>query len=106
MHVHYEADKVVYKRIDHKSFDIIHLTSQMRKEIVDKPVKNDAGEMSMFEEAKQNVCAEHYKRFINVEFDWDLENLSNEAPLEGQPTPITIIMMKKAISKMKCPIGI
>ena len=36
----------------------------MRKENVDvvgdKPVKNDAGEMSMSEEAKQNVWAEHY----------------------------------------------
>ena len=64
MHAHYEADKVVYKRIDHKSFNVIHLTSQMRKEIVnavgDRSVKNNDGEMSMYEEAKQNVCAEHY----------------------------------------------
>ena len=106
MHAHYEADKVVYKRIYHKSFDVFHLISQMRKELVDivgdTPVKNDAGEMSMCED----VCAELYKRLINVGFDWDLEQLSNEAPLEGQPTPITINMMKKAISKMKWPTGI
>ena len=46
----------------------------MRKENVDvvgdKPVKNDAGEMSMSEEAKQNVWAEHYERLLNVEIDW------------------------------------
>ena len=105
MHAHFQAEKVVYKRIDHKLFDLVNLPSQMRKEIAnvvgDKPVKNDTREMSMCEEAKQNVCAEHYKRFINVEFDWDLEHLSNEAPLEVQPTPITINMMKKAISKIE-----
>ena len=79
--------------------------NQMRKENVDvvgdKPVKNDAGEMSMSEEAKQNAWAEHYERLLNVEFDWDPDHLSNELPLEGPPIPITIDMVKKAISKMK-----
>ena len=47
----------------------------MRKENVDvvgdKPVKNDAGEMSKSEEAKQSVWAEHYERLLNIEFDRD-----------------------------------
>ena len=77
----------------------------MRKENVDvvgdKPVKNDAGEMSMSEEAKQNAWAEHYERLLRVEFDWDPDHLSNEPPLEGPPISITIDMVKKAISKMK-----
>ena len=77
----------------------------MRKEnvdvVADKPVKNDAGEMSMREEAKQNAWAEHYKRLLNVEFDWDADHLSNKSPLEGPPIPVTIDMVKKAISKMK-----
>ena len=77
----------------------------MRKENVDvvgdKPVKNDTREMSMSEEAKQNAWAEHYERLLNVEFDWDPDHLSNEPPLEGPPIPITIDMVKKAISKMK-----
>ena len=42
----------------------------MRKENVDvvgdKPVKNDTGEMSISEEAKQNAWAEHYERLLNV----------------------------------------
>ena len=84
---------MVYEGIDHKSSDIFRLANQMRKENVDvvgdKPVKNDTGEMSMSEEAKQN---EHYERLLNVEFDWDPDHLSNE---------ITIDMVKKAISKMK-----
>ena len=54
---------MVYDGIDHKSSDIFRLTNRMRKENVDavgdKPVKNDAGEMSMSEEAKQNAWAEH-----------------------------------------------
>ena len=104
-HARHEADKVVYEGIDHKSSDIFRLANQMRKENVDvvgdKPVKNDTGEMSMSEEAKQNAWAEHYERLLNVEFDWDPDHLSNEPPLEGPPIPITIDMVKKAISKMK-----
>ena len=77
----------------------------MRKENVDvvgdKPVKNDTGEMSMSKEAKQNAWAERYERLLNVEFDWDPDHLSNEPPLEAPPIPITIDMVKKAISKMK-----
>ena len=53
---------MVYDCIDHKSSDIFCLANQMRKENVDvvgdKPVRNDAGEMSMSEEAKQNAWAE------------------------------------------------
>ena len=93
------------KQTDHKSSDIFRLANQMRKENVDvvgdKPVKNDTGEMSMSEETKQNAWAEHYERLLNVEFDWDPDHLSNEPPLEGLPIPITIDMVKKAISKMK-----
>ena len=103
-HARHEADKVVYDGIDHKSSDIFRLANQMRKENVDvvgdKPVKNDAREMSMSEEAKQNAWAEHYERLLNVEFDWYPDHLSNEPPLEGRPIPITIDMVKKAISKM------
>ena len=62
---------------------------------------NCGWEMSMSEEAKQNAWAEHYERLLNVEFDWDPDHLSNEPPLECPPIPITIDMVKKAISKMK-----
>ena len=69
-HARHEADMVVYDVIDHKSSDIFCLANQMRKENVDvvgdKPVKNDAGEMSTSEDAKQNVWAEHYERSLNV----------------------------------------
>ena len=41
-----------------------------------------------------------HRRLLNVEFDWDPDHLSNEPPLEGPPIPITIDMVKKAISKM------
>ena len=104
-HACLEADKVVYDGIDHKSSDIFRLANQMRKEnvdvVCDKPVKNDAWEMSMSKKAKQNAWAEHYERLLKVEFDWDPDHLSNESPLEGPPIPMTIDMVKKAISKMK-----
>ena len=104
-HARHEADKVVYDGIDHKSSNIFRLKNQMRKENVDvvgdKPVKYDAGKMSMSEEAKQNSLTEHYERLLNVEFDWDPDHLSNEPPFEGPPIPITIDLVNKAISKMK-----
>ena len=67
----------------------------------DKPVKNDAGEMSMSEDSKQKAWLEHYQRLLNVEFDWDPDHLSYQPPVEGPPIPITIDMVKKAISQMK-----
>ena len=40
-------------------------------------------------------------RLLNAEFDWDPDHLSDESPVEGPPIPITIDMVKKAISQMK-----
>ena len=64
-------------------------------------MKNDAGEMSMSDDSKQKAWLEHYQRLLNAEFDWDPNNLSDESPVEGPPIPITIDMVKKAISQMK-----
>ena len=90
--------KTAFKQI----WVVKNMTSRGNVDVIgDKPVKNDTGEMSMSEEAKQNAWAEHYERLLNVEFDWDPDHLSNESPLEGPPIPITIDMVKKAISKMK-----
>ena len=63
-HARHKADKVVYEGIDHKLSETFRLANQKKKENVDvvgdRPVKNDAGEMSMSEEAKQNAWASHY----------------------------------------------
>ena len=100
-----EADKEVYKNIDPKSSELYRFANQFRKENVDvvgdKPVKNDAGEMSMSDDSKQKAWLEHYRRLLNAEFDWDPNHLSDESPVEGPPIPITIDMVKKAISQMK-----
>ena len=63
-------------------------------------MNNDAGEISMSQEAKQNVWAEHYEKLLNIGFQRDLEHLSNK-PLLGGPSIIIIIdVVKKTISKM------
>ena len=104
-HARYDADKEVFDNIDVKSSEIYRLASQMRREnadvVGDKPIRNDAGEMSLSEDSKQKAWLEHYERLLNVEFDWDPAHLSDEPPVEGPPTPITLDMVKKAISKMK-----
>ena len=96
-----EAEKVALQKIDPKSADIFRLAKQMRRDIQDvmgeKPVKNDAGQLSLDEEAKKAAWKEHYERLLNVEFPWNPEDLSEESPVEG---PITLEMITKAISKM------
>ena len=71
-HARKDADKAVYENIDPKSSEIFSLANQMRRENVDvlgdKPVRNDEGEMSLSEEAKQKAWLEHYERLLNVEF--------------------------------------
>ena len=92
-------------RILTPSSEVYRLANQFRREnadvVGDKPVKNDAGEMSVSEDSKQKAWLEHYQRLLNVEFDWDPDNLSYQSPVEGLPIPITIDMVKKAISQMK-----
>ena len=104
-HARQEADKAVYENIDRKSSEIYSLANQLRREnsdvVGDKPVKNDAEEMSLSEDSNQKAWLEHYQRLLNIEFDWDPDHLSDEPPVEGPPIPITIDMVKKAISKVK-----
>ena len=88
-----------------KSSEVFPLANQFRREnpdvVGDRPVKNDAGEMSMSGDSKQKACLEHYQRLLNVEFDWDPDHLSYQPPVEGLPIPITTDMVKKVISQMK-----
>ena len=92
------------EKIDPRSGDVYRLAKQMRRDnqdvIGEKPVKNDAGQLSLDEEAKKEAWREHYERLLNVEFPWNPEDLSEESPVEGQSEPITLEMITKAISKM------
>ena len=93
-HARQEANKKVYENIDPKSSEVYRLANQFRREntdvVGDKPVKNDAGEMSMSEDSKQKAWLEHYQRLLNIEFDWDPDHLSYQPPVEGPSIPITI----------------
>ena len=63
---HQEADKKVYENIDSKFSEVYCLANQFRREntdvVGDKPVKNDAGEMSVSEDSKQKAWLEHNQR--------------------------------------------
>ena len=61
----------------------------------EKPVKNDAGQLSLDEEAKKEAWREHYERLLNVEFPWNPEDLSEESPVEGPSEPITWHLAKQ-----------
>ena len=99
-----EAEKVALQKIDPKSVDIYiyRLAKQMRCDNQDvmgeKLVKNDAGQLSLDEEAKRAAWKEHYERLLNVEFPWNPEDLSKESSVEGPSEPITLEMITKANS--------
>ena len=84
-----------------KSTALLSCLEENADVVCGKPLKNDAGKMSVREDSKQKAWLEHYQRLLNVEFDWDSDHLSGELPVEGPPIPITIVMDKKAISQMK-----
>ena len=102
---------MIAKRPTRRSTRILTLSSQkytalqtrrQNADVVgDKPVKNDAGEMSVSDDSKQKACLEHYQRLLNADFDWNPNRLSDESPVEGPPIPITIDMVQKAVSQMK-----
>ena len=52
-----EAEKVALQKIDARSGDVYRLAKQMRRDNQDvmgeKPVKNDAGQLSLDEESKE-----------------------------------------------------
>ena len=54
-----EAEKVALQKIDPRSGDVYRLAKQMCREnqdvIGEKPVKNDAGQLSLDEEAKKEA---------------------------------------------------
>ena len=64
----------------------------------EKPVKNDAEQLSLDEEAKRAAWKEHCEHLLNVEFPWNPEDLSKVSPVEGPGEPITLEMITKAIS--------
>ena len=41
----------------------------------EKPVKNDAGQLSLAEEAKKEAWRKHYEHLLNAEFPWNPEDL-------------------------------
>ena len=61
-----EAEKVALQKIDPRSGDVYRLAKQMNRDNQDvmgeKPVKNDAGQLSLDEEAKKEAWREHYER--------------------------------------------
>ena len=97
-----EAEKVALQKIDARSGDVYRLAKQMRPDNQDvmgeKPVKNDAGQLSLDEESKNEAWKEHYERLLV--FPWNPEDLSEESPAEGPSEPITLEMITKAITKM------
>ena len=75
------------ENIDSKSSEDFRLANKMKRDNADilgnTPARNDAGELSMSEEAKQKAYLDHYERLLNIEFEWDPEHLSDEPPVEG-----------------------
>ena len=63
-----EAEKVALQKKDARSGDVYRLSKQMHRDNQDvmgqKPVKNDAGQLSLDEESKKEAWKEHYERVV------------------------------------------
>ena len=84
---------------------IFKLAKQMDKTnqdvVGEKCVRNDAGELSLSDEEKMMAWVEHYTRLLNVEFEWESDQLPEVAPVEGPPPPVKRDLICKALRKMK-----
>ena len=101
-HACQEADKKVNKNIDLKYTALqTSLEEKMPRAVGDKPIKNDAGQMSLSEDSKLKAWLEHYQRLVNAAFHWGPNHMSDESTVAGPPIRITINVVKKAISQMK-----
>ena len=55
------------------------------KDVVgEKPLKNDAGQLSLDEEAKRAAWKEHFERLLNVEFPGIQKTCQRKAQLKAQ----------------------
>ena len=99
-----ETEKVALQKKDARSGDVYRLARQMccdnQDVMVEKPVKNDADQLSLDKESKKEAWKEHYERLLNIEFLWNQEDLSEESPVEGPSEPITLEMITMPITKM------
>ena len=83
-----------------RSLPLANLFRRENADVVgDKPVKNDAGEVN--ERRLKAECLVKALPKASQRWVWDRDHLSYQPPVEGPPIPITIDMVKKAISQMK-----
>ena len=75
---------------------------QENKDIVkEKCIQDDNGVLAFNEEEKKKAWKQYNERLLNVEFHWQVEDLSTADSLLGFPLPIAKEMVVKSICKMK-----
>jgi hypothetical protein len=67
----------------------------------EKCIKDDDGQLSLDNKAKQRAWKQHYETLLNIEFPWKHDDLSKETPIQGPPIRISQDMIEKALKKMK-----
>ena len=84
--------------------DIFKISKQLGSDnqdvVGDKYVKDDSGNLFIDNKAKKVAWKHCYERFLNEEFPWNPEDLTDD-PVVGLPILVTIEMVAKAIIKMK-----
>lgn len=100
------AEEEQFRDISPEGDGVFRIAKQMDRSnqdvIGEKCVKNDAGELSLSDEDKMAAWVEHYTRLLNVEFDWPSDSLPYVPPVEGPSPRVTVELIRKALSKMKC----
>ena len=93
----------IHIRDDEKQ-ELFKVAKQMRKAnqdvVGEQCIKDDTGTLACTVEAQKEAWRSHYDRLLNIEFDWDRDNLPQLDPIEG-PIKIDRSKVAKAIKKMK-----
>ena len=100
-----KAEKEKLKDIEKDDITVFRIAKQMMKEkkdiVGEKCIRDDSGKLAYSDNEKTKAWMQHYERLLNVEFPWNVEDLSVADPVLGPPPLITQEMVEKSIRKMK-----
>ncbi|KAK4320812.1 hypothetical protein Pmani_008351 [Petrolisthes manimaculis] len=83
-------------------FNLARRIKEDGRDIVgERCVRKDDGTITYVDKEIRDAWRVHYDRLLNVEFEWDREQLSTENPVLGPPPMIATDVVSSAINKMK-----
>ena len=100
-----EAEESKFRDLKGGNDNIFRIAKQMRQQnqdvIGEKCIKDDNNNMAFDDETKKVAWKQHYERLLNVEFEWNRNDLPVANPVHGPPIHVSFEMVAEAVGKMK-----